>query len=156
MTFNAVQLHKSGVNNSMYRKMLAIKLPEVQLPSNRKFGIFFTLVFSLVALYFFIYESYIITISSILISLILICITILNPDILFPLNKAWMNFGLILGLVVSPLVLGLIFFGLFTPISLLMRTFKRDELRLRLKGRESHWIIKTSSMRKRNEFTQQF
>jgi hypothetical protein len=51
-----------------------------------------------------------------------------------------MRFGLLLGMIISPIVLGLIFFCLFTPIAILMRISGRDELRLKLNRKVSHWI----------------
>lgn len=67
-----------------------------------------------------------------------------------------MGIGLILGIVVSPIVLGIIFFGLFSPISLFMRVIKRDELRLSSHKIESYWINIESAERRESEFEQQF
>ena len=71
---------------------------------------------------------------------LLLSIATFNAQILLPFNKLWMRFGFLLGLIVSPLVLALIFFTLFTPIAITTRIFGRDELRLILKKRKSHWI----------------
>ena len=68
--------------------------------------------------------------------------TLVNPDVLLPLNRLWMRFGLLLGMIISPIVMGIIFFGLFTPMSLTMRLFRRDELRLRFKNKKTHWILR--------------
>jgi hypothetical protein len=54
-----------------------------------------------------------------------------------------MRFGLLLGKLMNPIVLGIIFFGLFTPISILMRLCGRDELRLKLTHKSSHWITRS-------------
>jgi hypothetical protein len=67
-------------------------------------------------------------------------ITIINAKILLPLNKLWMKFGILLGMIVSPIIMGIIYFGIFTPIAIIMRLAGRDELRLRLKKQKTHWI----------------
>ena len=55
-----------------------------------------------------------------------------------------MSFGQILGLVISPIVMGSIFFGLITPISIVTRIFGRDELKLEKSGQSSYWIMRES------------
>ena len=71
---------------------------------------------------------------------IFLIITITNADALLPLNKLWMKFGILLGMIISPIIMGIIFFVIFTPIAILMRLSGRDELRLRLKKKKTHWI----------------
>ena len=66
-----------------------------------------------------------------------------------------MKFGILLGMIVSPIVMGLIFFGLFTPIAMLMRLFGRDELRLSLKKKKTHWINR-KSLKEFDLFKKQF
>ena len=60
-----------------------------------------------------------------ILSIIFLAISILIPNILLPLNKAWMKVGFILGTIISPLIIGLIFFVIFTPISLLFKIIRR-------------------------------
>ena len=112
----------------------------IELPSNRKFGLFFTVVFFLAATY-----SYYINAIGWLYILSAICLaffttTIFKADALYPLNKLWMRFGFLLGMIISPIVIGVIFFGIFTPLAILMRLFRRDELRLNFKKQTSHWV----------------
>ena len=128
---------------------------EIELPSNRKFGIFFTFVFALAAAYF--YNSDINKLAYVFgaTSVIFLFITLLKDDLLLPLNKLWMRFGFLLGIVVSPIVLGIIFFGLFTPIAMLMRLSGRDELRLKFSQKASHWISRCAPV-KPESFKQQF
>jgi hypothetical protein len=83
-------------------------------------------------------------------------ITLISADTLLPLNKLWMRFGLFLGMIVSPIVLGIVFFGLFTPISLLMKLFGRDELRLKLTARPSQWKECATDISKTDAFKYQF
>ena len=117
-----------------------VKVSEVELPSNRKFGFFFTLVFSVAAAYS--YYSTNLNWAYVLIAAasLFLLVTLTKSDALLPINKLWMRFGLLLGMIVSPIVLGLIFFGLFTPIAMLMRLSGRDELRLKFSQKGSHWI----------------
>ncbi len=116
-----------------------MKFADIELPSNKKFGLFFAIVFLLLATYFYIQNN--ITLVAIFASLffIFMFISYSMPQLLLPLNKIWMRFGFLLGMIISPIVLGVIFFCIFTPISLLMKIFQRDELRIKLKKRETFW-----------------
>ena len=129
---------------------------EIKLPSNQKFGFFFTIIISIIAIYFLHKENILISYIAFIISLLFLLASIFKANLLLPLNKAWMRLGFLLGAVVNPLVLGLIFFLLFTPLALIMRLSKRDELCLRKKNRSSHW--KKCNIKKMgiNEFKQQF
>ena len=113
---------------------------DLKLPSNRKFGFFFTFVFATATAYFYYSANVSWAYVFILATLIFLLITLVKSDALLPLNKLWMRFGLLLGMIVSPIVLGTIFFGLFTPIAMLMRLSGRDELRLKFTRKASHWI----------------
>jgi len=115
-------------------------LNEVQLPSNKKFGYFFTFLFALVGVYFYYFENIYWANVFFAISSIFLLVTLTKSKALLPLNKLWMRFGLILGVIVSPIILGIIFFVLFTPIATLMRFFGRDELKLKFNLKHSHWI----------------
>ena len=117
-----------------------MNLSSVELPSNRKFGFFLTVIFLAACSYFFFVGT--VTTAGIFgsLAMLFLLVTIAKDDVLLPLNKLWMRIGLLLGMIVSPIVLGLIFFVLFTPIALIMRVIGRDELRLRLSEKESHWI----------------
>ena len=132
-----------------------MKFSEIELPSNRTFGIFFTLVFAFAAAYF--YNSDIITWAYIFCatSVIFLVITLVKDELLLPFNKLWMHFGLLLGIIISPIVLGVIFFGLFTPIATLMRLIRRDELKLKFSKKASHWISRSEPI-KSESFKNQF
>lgn len=132
-----------------------MKLSDVELPSNRKFGFFFTTVFFMAAAY-----SYHVNSATWLyilgaIGVAFFVVTIIRADALLPLNKLWMKFGLLLGIIVSPIVMGVIFLGVFTPIAILMRTLGRDELRLKFKKEPSYWITRRESI-KAEFFNNQF
>ena len=132
-----------------------MKFSEIELPSNKKFGFFFAFVFAIVAAYFLYFTNITWAYISAGTSLALFVVTIVKADILLPLNKLWMRFGLLLGIIVSPIVLGIIFFGLFTPIAIFMRLIKRDELRLKFTNKVSHWISRSEPI-KSESFKQQF
>lgn len=132
-----------------------MKLSEIELPSNRKFGFFFTLLFAATATYFFNFVNMEWAYVFILLSLIFLVITLVKQDILLPMNKLWFRFGLLLGMIVSPIVLGMIFFGIFTPTATLMRLCGRDELKLKFKNKLSHWVIRRESI-KSESFKNQF
>ena len=115
------------------------KLTGVQLPTNRKFGFFFSLVFTLAGGYFLKENSVAVGWMFLVLALIFFLVTVIKADLLLPLNILWMHFGLLLGKIVNPVVLGVIFFGLFTPIALVMRITGRDELGLKVRKSSSFW-----------------
>ena len=132
-----------------------MKFSEVELPSNRMFGFLFTFIFAVATAYFYysanLNWAYVFTV----ITLIFLLITMIKSDALLPLNQLWMRFGFLLGMIVSPIVLGIIFFGLFTPIAMLMRLSGRDELRLKFAQKASHWISREEPI-KSESFKYQF
>tara|TARA_A200000113_G_C8676479_1_gene294093 strand:+ start:163 stop:561 length:399 start_codon:yes stop_codon:yes gene_type:complete len=132
-----------------------MKFSEIELPSNRKFGFFFTFVFAVAAAYFFYHVNMTWAYVFVLASATFMVITLVKSDALLPLNYLWMRFGFLLGMIVSPIVLGIIFFGLFTPIATLMRLCGRDELRLKFSQKASHWISRNELM-KSDSFKHQF
>ena len=132
-----------------------MKFSEIELPSNKKFGFFFTLLFAAASAYFYNSENMTLSFVFVAVSFIFLVITIMRAALLLPLNKLWMQFGFLLGRIISPLVLGIIFFGLFTPIATLMRLIGRDELRLKLSNKSSHWISRSEPI-KSDSFKNQF
>nr|VFK79555.1 MAG: hypothetical protein BECKSD772D_GA0070982_105412 [Candidatus Kentron sp. SD] len=133
-----------------------MKFSEVELPSNRKFGFFFTAIFLIIGLYFLSGESASFSYVLFCVAALFSLVTLVRAELLLPLNKLWLRLGLLLGMIVSPIVLGVIFFGLFTPISLLMKLFGRDELRLKLEARGSHWKSKEMTSSPSESFKHQF
>jgi hypothetical protein len=103
-------------------------------------------VFLVVASYFFLNKFVIGAYISSVLAIFFFTATLFKADVLLPFNKLWMCFGLLLGTIVSPIILGLIFFILFTPIAFIMRLYGRDELRLKLKKKSSHWIKRDVSV----------
>ncbi len=132
-----------------------MKFSNIKLPSNKKFGYFFSAIF-FIATGYFLYKEYQ-TIGYIfgIISVLFITTTLIKADLLRPLNKLWMHFGLLLGKIISPIILGIIFFGLFTPYGIVMRLLGRDELSLKIQKNKSNWILRSKSTEQIN-FKQQF
>jgi polyferredoxin len=133
-----------------------MELHNIKLPSNRKFGLFFTAVFALIGTYLILRESATLSYISFTLSFLFLTITLVNANLLLPLNRLWMKLGLFLGMLIRPIVLGVIFFGLFTPISLLMKFFGRDELLLKTKDRESYWKVRYTDATQSEAFKRQF
>ena len=124
----------------------------VKISSNKSFGIVFFVVFLLIAFYPLINQAGI-KIWSVIISLIFLILGMLNSKLLTPLNKLWFKFGIILGKIVSPLIMALIFFTVVTPIAFLMRILKKDLLNLKFSKNNSYWIEKTEPKSKmKNQF----
>ena len=126
------------------------------LPSNRKFGLFFTLVFLITAIYFYLKLNSNTQMVFLSLALLTFSITIVKDDLLYPFNKLWMRIGVLIGRVISPLVMGIIFFTMFVPSSLLMKLFGRDELRLNFKNKKTHWKQRDFEIDKYNSFKNQF
>jgi len=127
-------------------------MDEIKIGSNRSFGIVFFVVFLLIALYPLLKESDL-RIWSLVISFIFLVLGLLNSNLLTPLNKLWFKFGLFLGKIISPLIMGFIFFAVVTPIGIIMRILGKDLLNLKFNKKKSYWIEKTGPKSKmKNQF----
>ena len=127
-------------------------MDDIKISSNRSFGIVFFVVFLLIALYPLIYAGEI-RIWSLIISIIFLILGLLNSKILAPLNKIWFKFGILLGRIVSPLIMGIIFFLVVTPIGFIMRLLGKDVLNLKYNKNKSYWIEKNGPKSKmKNQF----
>ena len=132
-----------------------MKMSEIELPSNKKFGFFFTLVFIVTAGYFFFFKSIILAYVFSILAVAFFLTTLIRANSLLPLNKLWMRAGFLIGMIVSPVVLSLIFFLMFMPLALIMRISGRDELRLKFTKKKTHWIARESQI-KAESFKNQF
>ena len=127
-------------------------MDDIKISSNRSFGIVFFVVFLLVSFYPLINDENI-RYWSLYISLIFLILGLINSKILTPLNKIWFKFGIFLGKIISPIVMGIIFFLVVTPIGLLMKILKKDLLNLKFNKDRSYWIEKTEPKSKmKNQF----
>ena len=114
------------------------KVP-VKISSNRSFGLVFFIVFLIVALWPLKYEGDI-RLWSLILSIIFIILGILNSKLLTPLNKLWLKFGLFLGTIVSPVVMGIVFYVIVTPMGILMRLLGKDLLKMnKIKSASTYW-----------------
>ena len=127
-----------------------MKNNEIKISSNKSFGIVFAIVFFLIGLWPII-KSNDIRIWSLILSVIFLILGLMNSSILTPLNKIWFRFGIFLGNFIAPVVMGIIFFFVVTPIGLIMRLLGRDLIKLKKNNENSYWIEKKdteSSMKK--------
>ena len=124
----------------------------MKINSNKSFGIVFFIVFLIIAFYPLLIDGSV-RVWSLIISIIFLVLGLLNSRLLTPLNKIWIRFGLLLGRIVSPLVMCVIFFVVVTPIGLIMRIFNKDLLNLKFNNDKSYWIKKTGPKSKmKNQF----
>ena len=114
---------------------------EIKIGSNKSFGIVFFVVFLLIALYPLTYAQDI-RFWSLIISVIFLVLGLINSKILTPFNILWFKFGILLGKIVSPTIMGIIFFLVVTPIGLLMRLLGKDLINLKYNNNKSYWIEK--------------
>tara|TARA_B100000674_G_scaffold473354_1_gene464169 strand:+ start:669 stop:1055 length:387 start_codon:yes stop_codon:yes gene_type:complete len=125
---------------------------EIKISTNKSFGIVFFFVFIIIGLFPALSGGNV-RLWSIVISVIFLILGLLNSKILSPLNKLWFRFGIILGRVVSPLVMGFVFFLVVTPIGLFMRIIGRDLLNLKFSKKNSYWLDKDGPKSKmKNQF----
>jgi len=132
------------------------KEEEVKVSSDRSFGIVFTLVFLAVGVWvvsggqskgWFFFVS----------ATLFLVVAIARPSILGPFNRAWVKFGLLLGQVINPILLGVIFFLVVTPIAVVLRLWGQDSLHLKSKSDlESYWINRSPAGPKLGSMTKQF
>ena len=106
--------------------------------NNITFGILFFFFFIIIGLYP-LKSDEAIRVWSVVLSLVLLIITIFKPNLFTFLNKFWIKFGILLGKIISPIVMGLVFFFVLTPIGILLRVLKKDVMGLK-RGASSYWI----------------
>jgi len=120
--------------------------------SNKSFGIVFFIFFFIISLYPLL-ESNEIRYWSLILSFFFLILGLTNSKLLSPLNKLWFKFGIFLGKIISPFVMGVIFFVVVTPIGLIMRILKKDLLKLKFNNKNSYWIEKSGPKSKmKNQF----
>jgi len=124
----------------------------LKIPSNRNFGLVFFFVFFIISIWPLFINGQI-NIFLVFLSFIFLLLGLVNSKLLMPLNKLWFSFGLLLGRFISPIIMGVIFFGLVTPIGLLLRIFRKDILKLKLNNKNTYWDKKNNL---KNNFKNQF
>ena len=113
---------------------------KIKISSNRSFGLVFFVIFLIVALWP-LKSGEDIRLWSLVLSIIFFILGIFNSKLLTPLNKLWFKFGILLGSIVSPLIMGLVYFFVVTPMGVLMRILGKDLLKTsKVKSASSYWI----------------
>ena len=118
-----------------------MKNTEIKISSNKSFGFVFSFVFLIIALWPLL-DMGSIRLWSISISIIFFILGILNSKILTPFNRLWFKFGILLGRIISPIIMLIIFFFVVTPIGLFMRIIGKDLLNLKKNDKKTYWIKK--------------
>ena len=121
-----------------------------KISSNRSFGILFSIVFAIIA-FWPIINGNPLRLWSIPISVIFLVLGLLNSKLLNPLNIVWVKFGELLGRIIAPIVMAIIYFIIVTPIGLFMRLIGKDLLNIKFVEANTYWIKrekKVGSMKK--------
>ena len=125
---------------------------KIKLPSNRNFGIVFSIVFLIISLWPLLSQNDI-RIWSLIIAGIFLVLGLINSKLLLPLNKIWFKFGIFLGNFIAPIVMGIIYFMVVTPTGLIMKLLGKDLLNLKKSNKDTYWIDKDNS---NNDLKNQF
>ena len=126
------------------------------MPTDKKFGYFFSAVFAIIALLSYLQGLKNFSVPASIVALLFIAVTLVAPKVLSPLNRAWYELGMLLGKIVSPIVLGVLFFLMITPISLITRLFGRDELKIKKLSLHSYWVDRSPPGPSSDSFKNQF
>ena len=114
--------------------------------SNKSFGLLFFIVFLIIGLWP-LKNGENINFYFITASIIFLLLGLINSKLLTPLNKSWIKLGEILGIIIAPIIMALVYFVILTPISIIVRIFGKDLLNLKfLKEKESYWIKRKKSL----------
>ena len=114
--------------------------------SNRSFGLLFFIVFFILGLWP-LKNGDNLNFYFIIVSSIFLVLGLINSKLLTPLNKLWIKFGEILGIIIAPIVMALVYFVILTPVSLIVRLFGKDLLGLKvLKEKDSYWIKRKKNL----------
>lgn len=124
-----------------------MKNQKIKIGSNKSFGIVFSIVFLVIAFWPMLNGNEI-NYWSLAISIVFLILGLINSKILTPLNKIWFKFGILLGNVVGPIVMGIIFFLIVTPISIIMKLLGKDLINLKKNNNNSYWIEKNNQKSK--------
>ena len=119
---------------------------KIKISSNRNFGLIFSLFFFIIALWNFRGNFQQIKILPFYVSIIFFILGLINSKYLTPLNKIWFKFGLLLGNIVAPIVMGIVFFLIITPTSFIMKIAGKDLLKKQFrKNKKTYWIKREKS-----------
>ena len=126
---------------------------KINISSNRSFGLVFFVIFLIVALWPLKYEEDI-RLWSLVISIIFFILGVINSKLLTPLNKLWFKFGILLGSIVSPIIMGIVYFLVVTPTGIIMRLSGKNLLQMKkIKSVSTYW---TKRKKQHNTMKRQF
>ena len=130
---------------------------QADLPSERKFGLLFFIVLLVIAIIsYFQHHNLTTAIACLIGATIFLIAALVAPTVLRPLNKAWFQLGLVMAKIVNPVVMGVLFFLLISPVAMLTRLFGRDVLRLKKSTQVSYWIDRDPQGPDAESFKNQF
>jgi len=122
-----------------------LKNNDIKIGSNKSFGIVFFIVFLIIALYPML-KGQDLRLWSLIISFIFLILGMINSSILTPLNTLWFKFGILLGNIISPIVMAIVFFGVVLPTGIVMKILRKDLIGLKKNNKNTYWIEKKSQM----------
>jgi len=129
-----------------------LKKNNIKIGTNKSFGIVFFLFFLIVSL-FPLFKNENIRVWSLIIAIIFLILGLLNSKFLTPLNKIWFKFGILLGSFVSPIIMGIVFFVIVTPTSIIMRVLGKNLLNLKKDNKKTYWVERSKIQSKmKNQF----
>ena len=126
-------------------------MKKIKISSNRSFGLVFFAIFLIISIWPLL-DNQDIRIWSLIISLIFLILGILNSNILKPFNKIWFKFGMFLGNIVSPIIIGLVYFLVVTPTGFIMRFLGKDLLKLKKNKNNTYWLAKNYKSNMKDQF----
>ena len=135
---------------------MSFKIGSVQFNRERQFGIIFIIIFIVVALAGLKQGRFLIFYTFLSLSGFFIVITVLQLRLLSILSDFWEKIGLIFSKVNNPIVFGFLFFIFLTPVALIMRLIKRDELRIRQAKLDTYWVSHEKVIYDLDSFRNQF
>jgi predicted membrane protein len=129
-----------------------LKNSNIKISTNKSFGIVFFVFFLIVSI-FPLFNDGNIRIWSLIIAIVFLILGLLNSKFLTPLNKIWFKFGVLLGSFISPIVMGIVFFAIVTPTSLIMKVLGKNLLNLKKDKKKTYWIERSKIKSKmKNQF----
>ena len=128
-----------------------MKNKKIKISSNRSFGLVFFAIFLIISIWPLLDDKDI-RIWSLIVSLIFLILGILTSNLLKPFNKIWFKFGIFLGKIVSPIIMGLVYFLVVTPTGFIMRFLGKDLLKLKKNKNNTYWLAKNYKSNMKDQF----
>ncbi|MDB9819318.1 SxtJ family membrane protein [Candidatus Pelagibacter sp.] len=129
-----------------------MNLKNIKISSNRNFGVVFFIFFMIISL-FPLFKDGNVRVWALVVAIIFLILGLLNSSVLSPMNRIWFKFGILLGSFVSPIVMGIVFFAIVTPTSLIMKVLGKNLLNLKKDNKKTYWIERSKIKSKmKNQF----